>query len=81
MISSRGIVHGKTIELADAPGLADGAEVQVLIRPTPADLQKRAEIIRQYAATAGDWSTEEDDQILAELAAYRKRSGQRKLPE
>jgi hypothetical protein len=81
MIASRGIVHGKTIELTDAPGLADGAEVQVFIRPTSADLQQRAEIVRRYAAQADDWSTEEDDRILAELAADRQQSGQRDLPE
>ena len=34
----QGTVHGKTIRLCDDPGLADGAEVEVILRPktTPA---------------------------------------------
>ena len=30
-----GVVHGKTIELEENPGVAEGQEVEITIRPVP----------------------------------------------
>ena len=36
MTSIHGVIHGRTIELAEDPGIADGQRVQVEVRAVPA---------------------------------------------
>ena len=36
MTSIHGVIHGRTIELAEDPGIADGQRVQVEVRAAPA---------------------------------------------
>lgn len=79
MIALRGVIHGKTIELVEAPDLAEGQEVEVVVRPAAN---------RSIPPTAiddpdkiADWWTPEDDAILEEIAQYRRNSLPRELPE
>lgn len=49
----RGIVHGKTIELEEAPGLPDGQPVNVTVQPVPQRQHAPGEGIRR---SAGAWA-------------------------
>src|SRR5947209_8160915 len=62
----RGVVHGKTIELEQAPGLPDGQEVGVTLEPLPAGGPGQPPagegLRRAFGAWAGD--AEELDKFL-----------------
>jgi hypothetical protein len=74
-----GVVHGKTIELEEYPGVAEGQEVEITIRSIP-NRTPWGEGLRRCAGTlASDW-TEEDDRILEEIHADRKRDSRREIP-
>jgi hypothetical protein len=66
-----GVVHGKTIQLEENPGVAEGQEVEITIRPLPNRTRWGEGLLRCAGALASDW-TEEDDRILAEIHADRK---------
>lgn len=70
MTTYRGIIHGRTIELADDPGLADGDEVTVNVRPAKAPVSARpGDAIRRTAgalADDGDW-----DEVMSRVSAGR----------
>lgn len=72
----RGVVHGKTIELEEAPGLPDGQPVNVTVQPVPQRQHVPGEGIRQ---SAGAWTdaAEELDAWLGEM----RRSRQLERPE
>lgn len=74
-----GIIHGKTIELSSDPGLAEGVEVEVILRPIQ-QITAWGEGLRRCAGALADTWTTEDDEILAELEQDRKRSVERDLP-
>jgi hypothetical protein len=75
-----GVIHGRTIKLTADPGLAEGIEVDVILRPTqPATTW--GEGLRRCAGALADSWTSEDDEILAELEQDRQRSVERDLPE
>ncbi len=82
MISSsnlRGVVHGKTIELANDPGLQDGQEVEVTLRPaTKPELW--GDGLRRAAGVLADSWQAEDDEILDRIQQDRMRSGGRESP-
>jgi hypothetical protein len=64
----RGVIHGRTIELDQEPGLAEGEVVFVTVRPA----LPPGEGLRQSAgAWAGD--SEQVDAWLAEMRASRHR--------
>lgn len=54
----RGIVHGKTIELEDAPGLPDGQEVSVMIHPVQEERLAPGEGLRR---SFGAWADEAEE--------------------
>lgn len=64
-----GVVHGKTIELSEEPGLPNGQAVQVFLYPELA----AGEGLRQ---SAGGWSDagEELDRFLEETRRSRRES-------
>lgn len=64
-----GIIHGKTIELDDLPELADGAEVEVVIRPAVPRQERGAGFLRTEGALADDSAW---DGIMEEVHQSRK---------
>ncbi len=82
MISSsslRGFIHGKTIELVNDPGLKEGQEVEVTLRPTTKAESWGEGLNRAAGALADSWQTE-DDEILDRIQEDRMRSIGRDLP-
>jgi hypothetical protein len=82
MISSsniRGIVRGKTIELANDPGLKDGQEVEVTLRPAMEPGNSCEGLRRSAGALSNGWQAE-DDEILDRIQQDRTRSTGRELP-
>lgn len=75
-----GIVHGKTIELDEDPGVAEGQQVEVTIK-TVAAKQAWGEGLRRCAgALANEW-TADDNRILEEIHQDRKRDTRKEIPE
>jgi hypothetical protein len=73
-----GKVHGKTIELDEDLGLAEGQEVEVQVKTLP-DTRKWGEGLRRCAGALADdpyW-----DAIMEEIYQARKRDTRRELPE
>ena len=73
----RGKVHGRTIELAEDLGLAEGQEVEVQVKVSPLTRKWGEGILRTAGALADDphW-----DAIMEEI--YRQRKLERRpLPE
>ncbi len=75
----RGIVRGTTIELEANPGLEDGREVEVEVRPVASPEEQRKAIL----ATAGCLShlPQEVFDDLDEIVKERKRGAGRTVPE
>ena len=68
----QGVIHGRTIELSEDPGVADGQQVEITIRAVPTPRPWGEGLRRCAGAFAADW-TEEDDRILEEIQQERKR--------
>jgi hypothetical protein len=68
----QGIIHGKTIELSEDPGVADGQQVEITIKTLPTPRSWGEGLRRCAGALAADW-TEEDDRILEAIHQERKR--------
>jgi hypothetical protein len=62
----QGVIHGRTIELAADPGIADGQAVEVVVRVIKQPVAW-GEGIRRSAGAMARHSTEEDDRILEEI--------------
>ena len=78
--TAHGTVHGKTIELDEDLGLAEGQEVEIQVKVVSSQ-QRWGEGLRRCAgALANDW-TDEDDQILEEIHQERQRDARREIPE
>jgi hypothetical protein len=76
-----GVVHGKTIELSEDPGVPIGQIIEVLVMPSPSSGQKWGDGLRRCAgALAHDW-TDQDDRILEAIQQERQRDGRPELPE
>jgi hypothetical protein len=74
-----GIIHGKTIELDDDPGLRDGQEVEVTLRP--AEMAATwGEGLRRAAGAMAGLSSAQDEQILDQIQQQRQRAFSRELP-
>ena len=76
----QGIVHGRTIELTEDPGVADGQQVEVIVRPVTRTKPWGEGIRRSAGALAESW-TQEDDKILGELHLSRKQDTRAEIPE
>lgn len=76
-----GIVHGKTIELDEPPGLPDGQPVHVTVQPVAPKLsdEERRELLRR---AAGSWSDDPEglDQYL-EWNRQQRKVNRREIPE
>ena len=75
----RGVIHGKTIELEQEPGLPDGQGVAVTLQPLQERRLPPGEGIRR---SAGAWAddAEELDKFL-EWNRHQRKLGRREIPE
>lgn len=64
-----GIVHGNSIELSGTTTLADGAEVEVIIRPSRPDRRPADSFLRTEGALADDTAW---DAIMEEVQQARR---------
>jgi len=76
----RGTIHGKTIELNDAPEIPEGAQVDVFLRVAEPERQHN-EGTQSKDDDIAPWWTEEDDRIFEQLELDRARWTLRELPE
>lgn len=70
----QGIVNGKTIELAEDPGMPVGQQVELVVTLVPERKLPWGEGLRRCAGALADEWTEEDDRILEEIYQQRKNS-------
>ena len=73
-----GIVHGKTIELSEELGLADGEQVEVTISESKADSNWGEGIRRSAGIMAGD---KEFEDVFHQIQLERKSAVYRELKE
>jgi hypothetical protein len=76
----QGIIHGKTIELTQDLGMADGQEVEVVVTTIPGKERWGEGLRRSAGALANKWSND-DDRILGEIYEDRKRDTRREISE
>ncbi len=67
----RGTIHGKMIELEKDPGIGDGQEVEVVVRPQRSATQW-GEGIRRSAGALADYP--EMDAFMEEIQQERRRA-------
>ena len=75
-----GVVRGKTIELDEDLGVAEGQQVEVEVTVVEPARKWGEGILRSAGALADEW-TDEDDRILAEIHEERKRDTRREISE
>ena len=74
-----GKIHGRTIELDEDPGVAEGQEVEVQVRVLPKTGRKPGEgFLRTEGALADDT---EWDAIMEEIYQDRKRDRRPQIPD
>lgn len=75
-----GVMHGKTIELSEDPGMGDGLKVEVRVKVIQ-EARRWGDGLRSCAGALADEWTEEDDRILEEIYQDRKQDKHRDSPE
>lgn len=73
-----GVLRGKTIELKEDLGVAEGQEVEVQVTVVDTPEVWGEGLRRSAGALAAEW-TEEDDQILEQIYQDRKRDTRREI--
>jgi hypothetical protein len=76
----RGVIHGNAIELNESPMIADGQQVQVIVKILKPS-QPWGEGLKRSAGALAHENPEEDDKILDEIYQDRKRKSHRGIPE
>jgi hypothetical protein len=79
----KGIVHGKTIELQEEPGLPDGQEVSVTVEPlSPVQSPNSPAALESLRRAAGAWTDdpEELDRYL-EWNRQQRKGSRPEIPE
>jgi hypothetical protein len=80
----RGVIHGKTIELASNTGLADGRQVEIILRvkelPGPPAGWRPGNAETAAGMMASSWTTD-DDQIMDEILKQRRDDPRREISE
>lgn len=71
----RGVIHGKTIILSSDPGLADGSQVEVVVRPLP---PAERPISQGFIDSFGGWDDDIEglDKYIEQV--YRDRASDRR---
>jgi hypothetical protein len=77
---THGKIHGRTIELDDDLGLAEGQQVEVQVKVVPQQKPWGEGLRRCAGALANEW-TEEDDRILEEIHRDRQRDSRCEIPQ
>ncbi len=74
-IAMQGVIHGKTIELEDTPGVDDGRIVHVILSTDLPIRPQGGNASGPYRSAAGMMEdyTEDDDAVLEEIYRDRKR--------
>ncbi len=80
MKTMRGRIHGKTIELDEDLGLAEGQDVEVRIKVVTVTQRWGDGLRRCAGALANEW-TAEDDRILEAIHQERKHDARREIAE
>ncbi len=75
-----GVVHGKSIELTEDLGLADGEQVEVVVKSRDRNGSWGEGLRRCAGALAAEW-TDEDDRILRKINQDRKHDTRREVAE
>ncbi len=75
-----GKVNGRTIELDEDPGVAEGQHVEITIKLVQFNRPWGEGLRRCAGALSGEW-TEEDDRILEQIYEERKRDSRRDVLE
>ena len=73
-----GVIHGKTIDLEEDPGIGDGRAVEVVVRPVSPP-RPWGEGIRSSAGAFADYP--EMDAVMQEIQLQRKQATFRETPE
>ncbi len=73
-----GVVRGRTVELAEDLGVADGQQVEITIKTVVSPVSWGEGLRRCAGAFAADW-TDEDDRILEEIQRERKRETRKEI--
>jgi hypothetical protein len=73
-----GVIHGRTIELAEDLGIAEGQQVEITVKAVAPTKQWGEGLRRCSGALATEW-TEEDDRILAEIYEERRRDTRKEI--
>lgn len=74
-----GRIHGRTIQLDEDPGVADGQEVEIQVKVMPRSPRKSGEgLVRTEGALADD---EEWDAIMEEVHQARKSDRRSQTPD
>ena len=76
----RGVIHGNAIELKESPMIADGQEVQVIVKILKAS-RPWGEGLKRSAGALAHENPEKDDKILEEIYQDRKKKSHREIPE
>jgi hypothetical protein len=76
----QGVIHGRLIELREDPGVADGQQVEIIIKTVPAARPWGEGLRRCAGALAAEW-TEEDDRIVEQIHQDRKRDTRKEILE
>ena len=76
----QGVIHGRTIELSEDLGIAEGqvVVVRVTAAPTAASWEER---VRKSAGALAPFWTDEDDRILESIYQDRKNDTRREIEE
>jgi hypothetical protein len=74
----RGVIHGRTVELTEDLGVADGQQVEITIKTVASPKPWGEGLQRCAGAFAADW-TEEDDRIMEEIHQERKRETRKQI--
>lgn len=77
----QGVIHGKTIELAEDLGVPAGQSVEVSITVVTPATHQPGDGIRRWAATVRENWTDDDDRILETLYRERKNDSRREVTE
>mgnify|MGYP005838078587 CR=1 FL=1 len=77
MVSLRGVVHGKIIQLDEEPGLPDGQQVTVAVEPAP-PLDAWGEGIKRSAGAAAELPG--FDEAFAQVERERRTAAFRDSP-